>query len=142
MRPMPTPEFSRRPIRWPVSQNLQTQIQQLKAASTGAPLPGNSVLSPNLPQAVLGINTSIKSSGSLRTVTVSFTRGPDALFQQANVYLKQGSGSPILVASSPTSPITFTTTKTVSPSSIVVQTQGNWGSLPLSASLGKAIHLG
>jgi hypothetical protein len=72
---------------------------------------------------------------------VSFNRSPDAFFQKVNIYMAQGSQPPVLVTSSPTSPITFTTAKNPASSTIFVQSEGNWGPIPLSSSPSASLRL-
>jgi len=143
MRPyLPSPNFSERPIRWPLQPNLQTQIQQIKAASqpTSQGALAN-VSSANMPKAVQGLRTTVRQSGSQRLVTVSFTRGVDPFYQKINLYLKQGNAQPVLITSSTTSPITFTTNKSVAATTIFAQTEGNWGPMPLSSGPSASLRL-
>jgi hypothetical protein len=144
MRPyLPNPNWQTKPIRWP--SQPQTQIQQIKGASQPSSLSSvgvNQVASANQPKAVLNVRTNIRQSSSQRIVTVSFTRAVDPFYQKVNIYLKQGSNPPILITSSPTSPITFTTGKTTAASTIVAQTEGNWGPMPLNQSPSASLHLG
>ncbi len=145
MRPyLPSPPYGRNPIRWPVQPNLQTQIQQIKAASQSSslsPVAVAPVTSANMPKAVQNVGAAVKASGSQRVVTVRFTRSPDPFYQAVNVYLRQGNQQPVLVASSPTSPISFSVSKTLAASTVFVQTQGNWGPMPLSSSPSAALRL-
>jgi hypothetical protein len=145
MRPyLPSPKFNTRPIRWPVQPNLQTQIQQFKGASQPSalsPVGLNQVTSANMPKPVQIVKATVTKSGTQRIVMVSFLRSPDPFFQKVNVYLRQGTQQPILVTASPTSPITFTLPKTNAVSVISVQTEGNWGPIPLSQSPTRAISL-
>jgi len=146
MRPpsFPTPAYAQTPIRWPLQPNLQTQIQQIKAASQPSslsPLAVAPIISANMPKAVQVIGTSVRASGNQRLVTVRFTRSPDPFYQAVNVYLRQGSQPPVLVASSPTSPISFSVPKTMAAATVFVQTQGNWGPMPLSLSPSSSLRL-
>jgi hypothetical protein len=142
MHPFPKPTYGQRPIRWPLQPNLQTQIQQIKGASQPTNLGTSStVQSANMPKAVTGVRTTARLSGSQRVVTVSFNRSPDAFFQKVNIYMAQGSQPPVLVTSSPTSPITFTTAKNPASSTIFVQSEGNWGPIPLSSSPSASLRL-
>jgi hypothetical protein len=145
VHPLGNPKYPNQQIRWPAREGLQTQIQQFKGASQPSALTTNGVsqvASANQPKAVLGLRTTVGQSGSLRRVTVSFTRAVDPFFQKVNVYLKQGSSPPILVTSSPSSPITFMTNRSTAASTIFAQTEGNWGPMPLQQSPSISLHLG
>jgi hypothetical protein len=142
MHPFPKANYGQRPIRWPVQSNLQTQIQQIKGASQPSNLGTlSNVQSANMPKAVTGVRTTARISGSQRVVTVSFNRSPDPFFQKVNIYMAQGSQPPVLVTSSPTSPITFTTPKNAASSTIFVQSEGNWGPMPLASSPSASLRL-
>jgi len=143
-RSLGEPKYAHRPIRWPTKQNLQTQIEQIKAASQPANLSKTSsanVASANQPKAVQGVNTSIRQSGTNRIVTVHFTRGLDPFFQSVNVYLKLGNQQPSFVTSSSTSPIVFTTPKTTASATVIVQSAGNWGPSPITSSPTSSLRL-
>ena len=144
MHPFPKANYGLRPIRWPLQPNLQTQIQQIKAASQPSslsPVAVAPVVSANMPKAVQSVGTAVRISGSQRQVTVRFTRSPDPFYQSVNIYLRQGNQQPVLIASSPTSPITFSVAKTSAAATVFVQTQGNWGPMPLSSSPSASLRL-
>lgn len=112
-------------------------IQQIKAAgvtSRGANTQG-------LPQPVSNVSAAIIKSGNSRTVRVSFTQNPnDPYFTTAQLYIKQGNGTPTLLASG-TSPIVVTLPKSNTPAIVTVVSSGNWGSMAREASPGKVVSL-
>jgi hypothetical protein len=140
--PLGDPKLNRTPFHWPAQPNLQTQIQQIKGASQPTNLGSlATVQSANMPKAVIGVRTTVRLNGNQRMVTVSFARNPDPFFQKVNVYLAQGAQPPILITSSPTSPITFSTPKNGASSTIFVQSEGNWGPIPLAQSPSASLRL-
>lgn len=144
IRPIGTPNLGQNPIRWPELPELRTRLQQIQAASVPSRLsPSKSaqVSSANQPQPVSNLQISVRPSGSSRQVTVSFLHPQDPFFQKVNIYLVQGTGNPALMTSSTTSPVTFTVPKSALSSSVLVQSEGNWGPMPLSLSPGKMVRL-
>jgi len=144
-RPLGDPTFRRSPIRWPArGAHLQTQIQQIKGASQPSRLSPTGVTqlaSQNMPKSVIGLSVTVHPSGSQRSLIVSFIRAPDVFFNKVNVYLRQGTQPPVLIAASPISPINVSLPKSQSPSVIIVQSEGNWGPIPLSKSPSQSVRL-
>lgn len=144
MKPTGEPKYLHTPIRWPRIPDLQTQIQQIKGASQPSSLSQTGIFqaaSANMPKAVTGVVSTMRQAGSQRIVTISFKQNPDPFFQKVNIYFRQGSNPPILITSSPSSPVTFTLSKSVLASTIFVQSEGNWGPIPLSQSPSCALRL-
>lgn len=143
-RPIPS-----QPMRWPGRRShIGNQIQQIKVASQPTALSNTNapstqqVPSINMPQHVSNVSVSRTSfSDTHFQVQVKFQRNPaDPHFQKANVYLRT-SGGTSLVTSGNKSPITFITPKSNVPTSIVVQSEGNWGANPIERSPARAISL-
>jgi hypothetical protein len=113
-------------------------IQQIKTAGVTS----RTTNSQGLPKIVSNVSVSITKSGTSRTLRVSFTQNPnDPYFTNGQLYIKQGTGNPTLLASG-TSPIIVTLPKSVAPAVVTVVSSGNWGSTPVSRSPGKAVSLG
>ena len=139
------------PVRTVGPTTWQAQIQQLKTSGTGA---NPAVLLPNgpatrsaaslgVPQNVLitGISRTLLPNGQVR-IAVSFTRNPaDTNFQNAAIYLKQGSGQPSLVTQATTSPATFITPMSGLASAVILQSVGNFGPVPIANSPAMAVKL-
>jgi hypothetical protein len=112
-------------------------IQQIKAA--GNTFRGQATQ--GLPQPVSNVSVSVARSGTLRTLRVTFAQNPgDLYFTGAQVYVKQGTGSPTLLASGQ-SPIIVTLNASSAPALLTVVSNGNWGSTPLATSPGKVVSL-
>lgn len=115
-----------------------TPIQQIKAAgitSRGAATQG-------VPQPVSNVSVVVgKASAASRTLRVSFTQNPsDPYFVNAQLYIKQGNGTPTLLASG-ISPIVVTVPASLAPTLVTVVSNGNWGTTPFNSSPGKAVSL-
>jgi len=114
-----------------------TPIQQIKAAG----LTSRGATTQGLPQPVSNVSIAIVKSGASRTLRVSFTQNPsDPYFTNAQVYIKQGSGTPTLLASG-TSPIIVTLPQSNASAIVTVVSNGNWGSTPLETSPGTVVSL-
>jgi hypothetical protein len=112
-------------------------IQQIKAAG----LTSRGATTQGLPQPVSNLSVSISKSGSSRLLRISFTQNPgDPYFVNAQAYIKQGIGTPTLLASG-ASPIIVTLPQSDSPAIVTVVSNGNWGSTPLETSPGMAVSL-
>jgi hypothetical protein len=114
-----------------------TPIQQIKAAGQS----DRGETTQGLPLPVSNVSVVVSKQGNSRTLRVSFTENPsDPYFTGAQVYIKQGTGTPTLLASG-SSPIIVTVPKSISPGIVTVVSNGNWGSLPLARCSGKAVSL-
>jgi hypothetical protein len=112
-------------------------IQQIKAAG----LTDRGATTQGLPLVVSNVSIAVSKSGSNRTLRVSFTQNPgDPYFVNAQAYIKQGNGTPTLLASG-ISPIVVTIPKNSGPAIVTVVSNGNWGSTPLETSPGTAVSL-
>ena len=114
-----------------------TPIQQIKAAGQT----DRGQTTQGLPLPVSKVSVAIIKSGTNRTLRVSFTENPsDPYFTNAQVYIKQGSGTPTLLASG-RSPIVVTLPKSTVSAIVTVVSNGNWGSTPLETSPGTVVSL-
>lgn len=112
-------------------------IQQIKAAG----VTGRGSTTQGLPIPVTNLSVSVAKSGSNRLVRVSFTQNPnDPYFTAADLYVKQGSNNATLVAMG-SSPILVTLPASPVPTTLIVASSGNWGTLPLAQSPGIAVSL-
>lgn len=107
-----------------------------KKGSTGAGIPKHvSNVASSLSQA---------STGMTSAVSVTYSRDPgDASHEKVNVYVKgyQGNSSPVQIASGSESPVTFVLNNTGETVSILVQSQGNSGSAPLSTAPSTGVQI-
>lgn len=135
------------PVNLPRHRVVLDQIQQIKVTAQPVQVGNqagdqNQVSSRVMPKHVTGISI-VKTpidNNNIR-VSVKFQRDTsDPHFQKANVYLKTSNGTN-LVTSGKDSPITFVTSASGAPSSVVVQTEGNAGANPIERSPGRAINL-
>lgn len=85
----------------------------------------------------VGLNMGNAQAGSTSTLTVTFQRDPtDNAFGGVTIWVKgyQSNPSPIQVASSTSSPVTFVLNNTGESVSLIVQAYGNGGAAPLTSS--------
>jgi hypothetical protein len=122
-------------------QQLKTQISRQPTSTAAAPRALN--LHASLPQPVSNITVSRQAiSATQHKVTVRFTpTGGDTQFKSANVYLKQGNGTPNLVASTEGNSVSFVTNKSHLSSNLIVQSVGSVASIPVVHSPTKVISL-
>ncbi|HEV8492655.1 MAG TPA: hypothetical protein VGR76_10295 [Candidatus Angelobacter sp.] len=112
-------------------------IQQIKAAGVTS----RGQTTQGLPLPVSKVSAAIIKSGTNRIVRVSFVQNPaDPYFVTAQLYMKQGTLTPTLLASG-ASPIIVTLPKSIAPTVITVVSSGNWGSTPLEDSPGTVVSL-
>ena len=126
-------------IRMPSATPANTPaIAQIKGA-------GIKTVSPNtqgVPKLVSNVRAKIAKKGTVRNVTVTFTQNAnDPYFTHAEIYLRLGSTNPNLVAKGNSSPLTFSTTATTTPATVIISSVGNWGSTPINSSPVAAIDL-
>jgi hypothetical protein len=132
-------------IVWPQPRHVSNQIQQIKgnAKSPSANvIPStqpsvSSVPSRTTPAPVSNVRVVLQktSGGSQRKVTVQFNHPPgDGYFAGATVYLKRPNAEPTIVAQGASSPLTFTTPPHSAPHSVVVVSNGQWGSTAINSS--------
>lgn len=117
---------------------LNAQVSQIKAAGQVTVTASTQ----GVPKTVSNVQAVAKSVGTSRQVTVTFAQNAnDPYFTTALVYLKLGTGQPTVVAQGPTSPLTFTVTKTKSPATVIVVSAGNWGSTAVQNSPATSLSL-
>jgi hypothetical protein len=138
-------------ISLPNPRNTLTQLQQVKVAgisaksSTAVPVSpaGVSPSTQGQPKTLSNVQivkTSI--SATQYQLTISFTRDPtDLYYTHAVIHLTTGNGQPIQIGAGVESPLKIAVTKTNAPSTISVQSAGNWGSCPLASCPVKTISL-
>ena len=144
--PVPT-----RPITWPLTRTNVSEIQQLKVAGqvarpSTAQKNSPSAVSPNtqgFPKGLVGLSiTKGPQTPTSHSLRISFKVDPsDHNYQYSNIYLKQGTAQPLLVASGPTAPVTLSVAKTSKPTVVIVQPVGPKGAQPLAASLTRTVSL-
>lgn len=99
-----------------------------------------------IPQHVTNISVSIAnaSAGTTSTVTVTFRRDPsDKNFSGVSVFAKgyQGNQTPLQVASSTDSPVSFILNNTGEALSLIVQATGNAGAAPFGTAPTAGVNL-
>ena len=133
---------------FPTQADILNRIQQVR--NNAIPTPPSSLRNPrvqgvvpSVPKPVTGVRiTRTQQAGGSILVGVSFNRNTaDPAFQNANVYLKQGSGTPNIVAVTGGTQTSFTVPATPAASVVTVQSSGTTGSLPLSQSPSRALTL-
>lgn len=118
-------------------ESQSASIQQIKTAGVTS----RSANTQGLPKIVSNVSISISRTGTNRTLRISFTQNPaDPYFKTAQAYIKQGNGTPTLLASG-TSPIVITLPSSNTPAIVTVVSAGNWGTTSLAASPGRAVSL-
>jgi hypothetical protein len=141
--PVPTQQFE-----FPTSHSQGTQNAQLKAAGKSANPPSTnpqakSPATQGLPQVVSNVYvTKLNISVTQVKLSVSFTHNAgDTYFTQAQVFMKYGNAAPMLITSGSKSPITFNVARTKTAATVIVTSNGNWGSTPISQSPSKSVLL-
>lgn len=99
-----------------------------------------------IPKHVTDVSTSMANAqtGSTSTVTVTFRRDPaDKTFGGVTVYVKgyQGNQTPVQIAQSSDSPLSFVLNNTGEAVSVIVQAGGNGGAAPLSTAPSSGVKL-
>lgn len=116
---------------------LAAPVSQIKSAGVTS----RSQNTQGLPQTVTGLSISLAKAGANRTLRISFTpNSADPYFNIGQAYIKQGNGTPTLLASG-NSPIIVTLPKNAAPAIVTLVSSGNWGATPFHASPGKAVSL-
>jgi hypothetical protein len=119
--------------------NVAVQLQQVKTA-TSASAAGTSG-NQGQAQAVKNLRITRRSIGGGQVqVSVAFTpNSNDRFFQGVAVSLTQGGNTPLQVAFGKISPVTFTVSKSNSPSAISVQSVGSLGDTSIGDSPSRAL---
>jgi hypothetical protein len=139
------------PIIWPTESHTVNKIQQTKGRAKPqtdnvqpTTQPNASSVQPRTTPAVVSNIRVVtrRASNGQKPITVQFTHPHgDSYFAGANVYLRQGSKQPVLVAGGAKSPLSFTAPATVAPHSIYITSYGNWGETPVLHSPSARVRL-
>jgi len=136
------------PMRWPTLPEVNARVRQITTAAQPSQI-ANGLGSSNIPTInqpapvrIVRVTTRIVNS-TTKTIAVSFLQNSaDPNYQKVNVHLKVGKALPVLIGSGPTSPITLTVARTIAPTAVLLQAEGNWGPHPLQNSPSKSVNLG
>jgi hypothetical protein len=122
-------------------QQNRANTQPLPVSTARRPTSQNSL--PTVPHPVAGIHTSRSPlSGNNVRVVVHFNRDvADTAYQSANVYLKQGNGSHLMVAQTSGTQTSFVVPKTGAASIVTVQSVGAMGLNSVESSPSRSINL-
>jgi hypothetical protein len=137
--------YPTRPVNWRVLPTI-SHIQQLQSAGSqpaqisqtpnAAPIPSPTYV--GIPKAVTTPRTYVAtgSAATQRNVTVTFLGNPeDKNYSHCKIWFKNyhGQSNPVLIASAPISPVTFPVDATAETVTVIHQSVGPKGELPLSA---------